>query len=108
LAGVYFSGWTGGFLGRRKTMPRYNVESDGEYACYTSISEGFITHFMSREDYEKWRNKEYGNNNIPLDEANHMTLREALFDLSLNKTDDEIIKALREIKLIYDLKDGDY
>jgi len=88
-------------------MPRYNVESDGEYACYSGISDGFITPFMSHENYEKWRNEEYGRNNIPLDEANHMTLREALFSLSLNKNDDEIIETLREAKLIYDPKEDD-
>ena len=86
-------------------MPRYNVESDGEYACYTSISDGFITPFMSRENYEIWRNKEYGKSVIPLEDANFMSLREAIFSLSLNKSDEEIIRALREVKLIDDPED---
>lgn len=85
-------------------MPRYNVEADGKWACYTSISDGFITPFMSRADYENWRKQEYGSQCRPLEQANRMSLKEALFSLSLNKTDAEIIQDLREAELIDDPK----
>jgi hypothetical protein len=81
-------------------MPRYNVEADGEWACYTSISNGFITPFMPRKDYENWRKKEYGNNCNSLQSSNRMSLKEALYNLSLNKSDNEIISCLREAYLI--------
>lgn len=88
------------------TMPRFNVEADGEWACFSSVVDAFITPFMQKEEYEKWRADEYGEENVPLEKANKMSLKEALFDLSLNKTDDEIIRNLREAGLI-DSREGD-
>lgn len=41
-------------------MPRFNVELDGKWACYSGISDEFITPFMTLEEFEKWRDKEYG------------------------------------------------
>ncbi|MFT9076549.1 hypothetical protein [Ethanoligenens sp.] len=82
-------------------MPRYNVKADDEYACFSSIVDAFITPFMPIEDYEKWREREYGKDTMPLERANHMPLREALFRVSLNKTDAEIMDNLREAGLLY-------
>lgn len=76
-------------------MPRFNVEVDGEWACYSEISAEFITPFMPLADYEKWRDEEYGRQKTPLEEANRMTLKEALRDLSIYQSDENIIKNLR-------------
>jgi len=81
-------------------MPRYNVEADGEWACFSTIPDQFITPFMSLDEYEKWRDEQYGKNKYPLEECNRMTLREALQDMSIYNSDDEIIKNLREVGLI--------
>lgn len=83
-------------------MPRYNVEADGEWACFSGIVDAFITPFMPLNEYEKWREAEYGKDNAPLEQANKMSLKDALFRLSLNKDDDEIVKNLREAGLIDD------
>lgn len=76
-------------------MPRYNVEVDGEWACYSEISDEFITPFMPLADYEKWRDEEYGRQKTPLEEANRMTLKEALRDLNIYQSDERIIENLR-------------
>lgn len=82
-------------------MPRYNVEADGEWACFSGIVDAFITPFMPLEDYEKWRDREYGRTQFPLHQSNSMSLKEALFSLSLNKTDEDIMKNLREAGLMH-------
>lgn len=33
-----------------KKMPRFNVEADGEWACFSSIVDAFVTPFMQKED----------------------------------------------------------
>ena len=53
-------------------MPRYNVRSESKWACFSSISEEFITPFMSFTDYEKWRDEEYGLSKKPLEFAAKM------------------------------------
>ena len=83
-------------------MPRYNVEADGMWATFSSVSDAFITPFQSLDDHEAWRDAEYGRSKIPLNTANKKTLKSAIFALSLNKDDDEIIKNLRYAGLIYD------
>lgn len=83
-------------------MPRFNVEADGMWATFSSISDAFITPFQSLEDHEAWRDAEYGRSKVPLDAANKKTLKSAIFALSLNKGDDEIIRNLRFAGLIYD------
>lgn len=87
-------------------MPRYNVEADGKWACFSTIVDDFITQFMDRKDYEEWRQDQYGRDNIPIEQANQMSLARALRCLSLNKTDEEIIDSLRECGLMY--KPGDF
>lgn len=83
-------------------MPRFNVEADGMWATFSSIPDAFITPFQSLEDHEAWRDAEYGRSKVPLDAANKKTLKSAIFALSLNKDDDEIIRNLRFAGLIYD------
>lgn len=41
-------------------MPRYNVRYKNKYACYSTISDNFITKFMNVKEYDEWRIKEYG------------------------------------------------
>lgn len=36
-------------------MPRYNIEYNGKWACFSSISDSFITEFMDKDVYEEWR-----------------------------------------------------
>lgn len=92
-------------------MPRYNVEYKGKWACYTSISDGFITEFMDKDKYEKWRKIEYGLANYePAEKCNMMEMSEAVFSASLNRSRDEWIETLKESglpdseieKLVYD------
>jgi hypothetical protein len=49
-------------------MPRYNVKNNkGEWACFSSIVDDFITDFMPKDEYEKWRKEEYGKDRKPLE-----------------------------------------
>ena len=83
-------------------MPRFNVEADGKWACFSSIVDEFITPFMSREEYEKWREEQYGSDNIPIEQANQESLARCLFSLSLNHRDDQICDNLRAAGLLAD------
>lgn len=87
-------------------MPRCNVESGGQWACFSTITDGFVTPFMPREEYEAWRKKEYaGNYIVSLDHANHMTLQDALMQLSLNRSDEEIMQCMRAAGLFAERDD---
>lgn len=81
-------------------MPRYNVEADGEWACFSSVCDAFVTPFMPLDKYEEWRDEEYGNNKNPLMDSNTKTLRQCLFFLSLNNSPDSIIQNLTEAGLM--------
>lgn len=83
-------------------MPRYNVEADGKWACFSTVVDNFITPFMERKDYEEWRQDQYGNDNIPIEQANQMSLARALRAMSLHNSDEEILSSLRDCGLIYD------
>ena len=87
-------------------MPRYNVEADGKWACFSSITDSFVTKFVDKTEYEKWRKEEYGKGCIPLGDANQMSLKKAIFSISLNRTDEEIIQELRFAGLLYDGKES--
>ena len=41
-------------------MARIDIEHNGQWACYTTISDGWIMPFMGRAEYEAWRTEEYG------------------------------------------------
>ena len=83
-------------------MPRFNVEADGKWACFSTVVDNFITPFMERKDYEEWRQDQYGNDNIPIEQANQMSLARALRAMSLHNSDEEILSSLRDCGLIYD------
>ena len=60
-------------------MPRYNVQNEkGEWACFSSIVDDFVTEFMPREEYQAWRIKEYGIHCGEIEEANQMDYEEAM------------------------------
>lgn len=81
-------------------MPRFNVEADGKWACFSSITDEFITPFMPREEYEKWREEQYGAENVPIEQANQKSLMRCLFSLSLNHSDEQICDNLRAAGLL--------
>jgi len=83
-------------------MPRYNVNCNDKWACFSSIVDDFITPFMSLKEYENWREEEYGKRITPLERANKMTIFEALKSLSINKSDEKIMRSMREADLFYD------
>lgn len=81
-------------------MPRFNVEHNGKWACFSSISDAFITEFMEKSDYEQWKIKGYGSLNYePLEKCNIKTMEEAVFSVSLNRNRDECIDSLSGIGL---------
>lgn len=61
-------------------MPRYNVQrpSDGYWACFSSISDNFVTDFMPREQYQLWRERQYGIHCGEIEDANIMPYDEAI------------------------------
>ena len=65
-----------------------------------TIVDAFITKFMPLEKYEEWRKKEYGVHCGTVEQANQMTLAQALFNLSLSNDDKEICDNLRECGLL--------
>lgn len=60
-------------------MPRYNVELNGKWACFSTVSDEFITPFMDLETYNKWRKEAYGKDGLlPIEKTNRMTYEEAI------------------------------
>lgn len=60
-------------------MPRYNVQRpDGQWACFSSIVDGFITEFMPIDEYQLWRLKEYGVDCGDIKFSNRMDYHEAV------------------------------
>lgn len=70
-------------------MPRYNVQrpSDGKWACYSSIVEDYITDFMPEDEYQEWREIEYGKQAGPLRETNQMKYEDAEYQRFKSKED---------------------
>lgn len=60
-------------------MPRYNVHDPetGKWRCFSSVTDDWITDWMSQRDYQEWRYKEYGRGCGPIFRANIMDLDEA-------------------------------
>ena len=60
-------------------MPRYNVNkpNTNEWACYSTITEDFVIEFMPRDQYQEWREREYGIHCGTIEEANLMSYGEA-------------------------------
>lgn len=90
-------------------MPRYNVKnSEGKWACFSSIIDEFVTPFMPKDEYEKWRIKEYNyteKDYEPAENCNTMTVEEAIFSLSLNHTGKQILENLAFCGLIKPLEE---
>ena len=81
-------------------MPRYNVEYNGKWACFSTIVDGFVTSFMDKTDYEQWRLEEYGRANYkPAEQCNVYTIAEAIEDASLYHNKKEIVENLMEVGL---------
>ena len=60
-------------------MPRYNVQNkNGEWACFSTIVDDFITEFMPRNEYQAWREREYGIHCGEIEDANLMSYEEAV------------------------------
>ena len=84
-------------------MPKFNVEHNGKWACFSSIVDTFITEFMPLEEYEKWRDLEYGRQKTCLNRANKMDIEETVLHMMANKSDNphEVLKgALCENEII--------
>jgi hypothetical protein len=78
-------------------MPRFNVEHNGKWACFSTIPDGFITVFAEKSDYEEWRLEEYGRVSYkPSEDCNIMTMSEAVSSASLNHSKEEVICDLLE------------
>ena len=60
-------------------MPRYNVQhpKTGEWRCFSSVIDDWITDWMDEERYEQWRRFEYGKHCGTVRESNIMDLKEA-------------------------------
>lgn len=98
-------------------MPRYNVKYNEKWTCFSSVSDGFITKFMDKFEYEKWRKQQYGKQGYsPLEQCNTMTIKESAFSIRLNRTHDEAMKCLLESglpeseckRIIYDMETDYY
>lgn len=76
-------------------LPRYNVEYNGKWACFSTVVDAFITPFINEEQYESWRKEEYGRAGYsPVMECNLMTIQDAAFYASLNRPMEETVKCL--------------
>lgn len=87
-------------------MPRYNVEYDGKWACFSSIVDGFVTEFMNKAEYEEWRKKEYGVNGYePAEKCNRMSMEEAIerIKMSAEFEEKEAVQCLVESGLPQDI-----
>lgn len=102
-------------------MPRYNVEHNNKWACFSSIVDAFITKFVDKEDYEVWRKEEHElwmklTNKVavfePVEQCNQMDMIKAVFSIRLHNSHEESVKHLVECglsleeseKLIYDIE----
>lgn len=61
-------------------MPRFNVKhpDTGEWRCFSTVVDDWVTDWMDKERYEKWRKLQYGIHNYsPAEQCNMMTLEDA-------------------------------
>lgn len=76
-------------------MPRYNVEYNGKWACFSSIVDAFVTGFMNKAEYEEWRIKEFGLYDYePAEKCNMMSMEEAVDSIRFYMERDEAIEHL--------------
>jgi hypothetical protein len=97
-------------------MGRANVKYGEKWACLSSIVDALITPFMSIDDYEEWRKKEYGIHCTPIKERNTMTIQDAVHTMRMQRGYDGVLKILVDCgvpeaeakKLIEDEEDAHY
>lgn len=70
-------------------MPRYNVQNPEtkQWRAYSSIVDDYVTDWMDLEEYEKWRQKEYGKDCGSVYEANQMEYKRAEENVIFYHTD---------------------
>lgn len=95
-------------------MPRYNVNHNCKWACFSSIVDAFITPFMEKSCYEQWRKCQYGAEYKPLEECNQMEFKRAISSLRIHHSHEETLEQLIECgiddaeKLLYDVETEQY
>lgn len=98
-------------------MGRCNVNYNEKWAAFSTIVDDFITPFMEKDQYEKWRLEEYGRANyVPVEEAVIITISEAVSSIRLNRSHEESLECLYKAgicenkaeKLLYDLETERY
>ena len=78
-------------------MPRYNVQHEGKWACFSSISDDFVTGFMDKESYEKWRKAEYGLHDCePAEKCNTETMHRVLMITGIHLGVDRVKEIIEE------------
>lgn len=72
-------------------MPRFNVQhpETGEWRCFSTIVDDWVTDWMEENRYERWRRFQYGANCGSVWEANQMSLKEAEEIISERKRNEE-------------------
>ena len=78
-------------------MPRFNVEYNNKWACFSSIADGFVTRFESKESYEEWRKEEYKENYKPLEMCNIMELKECIERMLLDSKLVDVVANLVDV-----------
>ena len=68
-------------------MPRFNVQHPvtKQWRCFSTIVDDYVTDWMDEENYQKWREHEYGRQAGPTREANVMSFEEAEETIALRK-----------------------
>jgi len=92
-------------------MSRYNIKYKGKWACFSSVVDAFITEFMDKYEYEKWRLSEYGDNLVSV-ECRMKLMKEVAFSIRLNRSHYQAVKCLAECglsekeceQIIYDME----
>ena len=79
-------------------MGTCNIEYKGKYACFTSVSDAFMTEFMNKDDYEEWRLSRFGDDLRPI-EYNLKSMEKAAFWIRMNRSQAEAIECLLDCGL---------
>lgn len=83
-------------------MPNYNIEHNGKLACFSSISDSFVTKFMDKDAYEKWLELTYGTMSYKHTEQPTAPIEYAVHSIRLNRNRDKAMKCLLECGLSED------
>ena len=69
-------------------MPRFNVNKPNtdEWACFSTIVDDFVTEFMPRSEYQKWREREYGIHCGEIEDSNIMNYKDALETIEFRRS----------------------